>query len=465
MPNPMRKRRTSAARTASKSSTENKSSNSCTVGCCSGNNSNCKSKPSSGKKARTATSRLRKPPPSIAKHPPAVPSNLGDQQQFDDFYNQFVEAAEAVPSGQHTSIADLLKLPLMKRLIQTIFILSTLPNRDSKRDKIDYDYVKLMFSRFGGVDISSFREEEEEQLKEMLGDMKLNEFMHMMFVYTARYKQERCACCGRDIIDSVFGAIGFESNHWGNDQDDEELHLKLFEICSGNFGRKFVDILWELCKTRLECWSCHNRYGPYKYQSLPNKCYGDYSDYTKPRPCFEVQLSKECRDLYKVCCRLLDTNIMSLSHNNIMEAIHKDTIFDPRDAVLFNEQEWEIELGTDTDTRRRMIKRIYLQGEKRLSGGCFLCDEEHANSPLRDIPGVDNDHLCPDKKRFNPSEGIRYSLDTARDENKKCCPLCKKCHMRITHSKSAKAEYERKLKAAGYQWSKTTGFLSWKKKK
>ena len=97
----------------------------------------------------------------------------------------------------------------------------------------------------------------------------------------------------------MFGACGFDSNHYADDnvQSDDE-RVKCFGVSASNFDRSFVDIISELCKTRLECWKCHNRYGPNMYDVLPSECYGDY-DFPS-RPFSAAQDSDEGNQLY--CC-------------------------------------------------------------------------------------------------------------------------------------------------------------------
>lgn len=90
----------------------------------------------------------------------------------------------------------------------------------------------------------------------------LGRFLKRMLCYTLRFKQTGCACCGTLIgINTLFGALGFESNHWLDDKDSngDSDGSKLFGLSAENFDRTLEDLLLEFVKTRLECWLCHNK--------------------------------------------------------------------------------------------------------------------------------------------------------------------------------------------------------------
>ena len=184
-----------------------------------------------------------------------------DAAEFDRFWEALKAEARKVPSEQdgHVSILGILEDPKIYALIFSIFRLIKLSQKNGIG--ITYQAISKIFEA-AGIDISIFRDDMEEQFRKL----QLNQFLKMNVVYTFRSKQTCCAKCARLIIDFMFGGIGYESNHYADDNaESDEERSKWFDISGKNFGRKLEDILFELCKTRLECWRCHNRFGPNQY--------------------------------------------------------------------------------------------------------------------------------------------------------------------------------------------------------
>ena len=180
------------------------------------------------------------------------------EESYEAFYAELISKAEDVPSSHsgHTRIADILDCDKMKSLICLIFQILSSHTRSKIRKQCTLEHVVKMF-RAVDIDIYDFRDDIDEKFEKY----ELGVFLKMMLVYTIRKKQGACACCGREVEDFLFGAIGFESNHWEDDKDinGDTEGSKCFDICAGNFGRSLMDILFELAKTRLECWVCHNK--------------------------------------------------------------------------------------------------------------------------------------------------------------------------------------------------------------
>lgn len=148
------------------------------------------------------------------------------------------------------------------------------------------------------------------------------------------------------------------------------------------------------------------RYGPYLYDELPDECYGVYN--FDLLPFCDVQKLPECIALAKCVHLLLDGDIMSYKFGYVKKMIESGTIFDIRDVALFNEERWED--ARSARRRKEMLIRLYLQGEKRMSGGCYMCCEPFDDRPLKDFPGLHGHHLKEDKKDMNPSQGACWSI-------------------------------------------------------
>ena len=104
---------------------------------------------------------------------------------------------------------NILKEESMKNLIRTIFHILSLHSSDPARAWIDWSYIQNLFLTVG-VNINDFRTDAHWRFE----NMTLGKFIKMMFVYTIRFKQGACSACGTKVLDTMFGAIGFDSNHW-----------------------------------------------------------------------------------------------------------------------------------------------------------------------------------------------------------------------------------------------------------
>ena len=176
---------------------------------------------------------------------------------------------------------------------------------------------------------------------------------------------------------------------------------------AGNFSLSFERILFEIVKTCLECWLCHNRYGPDLIASLPDECFGNYK--FVPRPFCIVQESIEGKALYSCTKNLLVGDIEKYTFEYVSDTIVAQTFFtDIRDAVLFDKERWDA--VTSKVARQQRIMRFYLQGQKRLAGGCYICDDRFDNIPLKGMAGQDCHHVEESEKMFNPSDGASRSI-------------------------------------------------------
>ena len=367
--------------------------------------------------------------------------------QFKVFWYILIAEAEKVPSDHeaHTPISDILKDCRISALAWNIFQWTSLHTRDKRRDKLSFQFIVNCFGAVG-VDLFKFRPD----LADVFEKWELSCFLHMAFIYTVRNKQGACAKCGMLILDHLFGAVGYESNHYADDNaESDEERTKSFCICSSEKGRSFVSILFECPKTRLECWKCHNHFGPNLYDSLPNECFGVYI--YAPRPYHVVQSSFDCKKLYETFRGLIGDQVTTYSYEYIVQQIidSDNTFFvDHRDCLLFDKDTWN--RIQDKSSRNTLLKRAYLQAEKRLAGGCFMCLNDFANGPLRQLGGLDGHHVDESNKSFDPSKGVHHSLEIARSEHSKCFPLCKRCHLLITHTESDNQEFQAKMSSFGY---------------
>ena len=403
--------------------------------------------------------------------------NLLSPEQFNKFYDELIRLAELIPQNQqhadHVSIATILKDNKMKAVCWYILTVSSFGSNDGRRNNITLKKIIKLF-KSAGCDIRPFRggKDKDEQEKNLTAYYEKHEnnisfFLTAMFVYTIRCMQGACAVCGKVIEDLLFGALGYESNHWEADKDSNDCGGegdKCFGVNAHNFGKAFIDIMTELVKTQLECWECHNRFGPTLCKILPDKCFGVYN--FLPRPYCAVQDSPEGRDLYKCTKSLLLGEVESYSFEHVVSTILGDTFFtDERDALLFDKERWES--ITSVVARQEMIMRFYLQAEKRLAGPCYLCKETKF-STLKSMGGGDNHHVDEDNKKLNPSEcasrakvakkldvkpadlGVVEWLDFARCENRKTFLLDKCCHMKVTYDDGWRKVFADMMTSDGY---------------
>ena len=414
--------------------------------------------PSSAKRGRRADEQR----PNATKGPDPLPNPhlnpLDFMQAYDKFYAEIVRLAKKIPSGHanHKPISQILEETEMRNLIVRLLYLMSMATNDPNRSDLTLDSIIGMFSAVG-VDLNQFRDDLEARFEKD----NTNVFLKRMLVYTIRFKQCACACCGRKILIFTFGALGFESNHHPDDNatcDDEKT--KWFDVSASNFARPLQDIIFELCtKTRLECWLCHSRFPPATDLVLPTVCHGDYSQFSKPRPLFEVQESEEGIAAYQCVERILNRDVTTQSFQDVAEALVRETFYtDHRDAVTFTEAMWT---ESGRQAREYHMKRTLLRAEKRLAGACIMCLLLFATLPAVALQGADGHHVVESKKKFNPSEGASKNIDDACLEHRKCFVLCKCCHMKITHNESARKEFMAKMKGAGYAVDMATGMVTY----
>eukprot|EP00985_Skeletonema_marinoi_P026485 scaffold20550_cov232-Skeletonema_marinoi.AAC.2 len=116
-------------------------------------------------------------------------------------------------------------------------------------------------------------------------------------------------------------------------------------------------------------------------------------------------------------------------------------------------------------TRNLLLRRVYLQVEKRMCGGCLHCGEKFCNLPLRELGGIDLHHVIEEKKLFNPSEGVLKTFDKSLKENRKLVPLCKRCHLHVHHMPGENDKFMAKLESTyRVDIDQSTGVISAGKK-
>jgi hypothetical protein len=328
-------------------------------------------------------------------------------------------------SGQHIPIYDVLLRNNIRTIIYEVMRTSKMNRQAQKFNNLD-EVIK--FFAENDVDITGFCDDLQARYDKDVGDNRCCKFLKRMILYTIRNEQYGCGKCGRKIEELIFGAIGFESNHVADDNatsDDERI--KCFEASITKFlTGDLVDTLFEICKTRLECWRCHNHFGVSRFNELPDTCEGDHT--CEPVPFFIAQEKPECKKVLTWLTKI--QNVASQAFESIRDTFDAETDFKPNDCFLFTGERWA---RADPSTRESMLYRVYLGVEKRMCGGCLRCGEKFCNLPVRELGGLDGHHVLEEMKLFNPSEGAKKTIDESLKENRKLAPLCKKCHIFIHH--------------------------------
>jgi hypothetical protein len=292
------------------------------------------------------------------------------------------------------------------------------------------------------VDITKFCDDLHARYDEDIRRSGVCMFLKRILLYTIRCEQVCCGKCGRQIDDLLYGAVGFEGNHVADDNaESDDERIKCFNPDIHAFDGDLVDALFEICKTRLECWRCHNHYGACNYDELPDKCVRNYD--FKAAPCFVAQEAVQCRNAL-ACIKDLLRNVSSHSFQYICKTFDNNTVFHYKDCFLFNKERWN---AASRSTREKMLRRVYLQVEKRACGCCLHCEEKFCNLPARELGGIDLHHVIDAMKLFNPSEGVDKTLDESLKENRKLVPLCKKCHVLIHHKAGENDRFMKTLKS------------------
>ncbi len=374
------------------------------------------------------------------------------QQQFNSFYAELLTMAKEVSddtktqcpnSGEHVPIHSILQKPSIRNIIFEIMAKS---KRNFNALRFDSLETIIQFFTTNGVDITKFCD----QLRACYdGDLRHANngvciFLKRMLLYTIRCEQGCCGKCGVAIDNLLYGAVGFESNHVADDNaESDDERIKCFNANIGAFGTgDLVDSLFEICKTRLECWKCHNHFGACNYDELPDKCVRNYD--FEAAPCFVAQERVECKNALACIKDLLCRNATSRSFEYICTEFQSNTVFHYQDCFLFNEERWN---AASRSTREKMLHRVYLHVEKRVCGSCLHCGETFCNLPARELGGIDLHHVIDAMKLFNPSEGVNKTIDESLKENRKLVPLCKKCHILIHHKDGENDRFMKTLKS------------------
>eukprot|EP00985_Skeletonema_marinoi_P006588 scaffold2848_cov91-Skeletonema_marinoi.AAC.2 len=383
------------------------------------------------------------------KHPTKRLMNKFNLDQFNAFYDELCAMAKEVKvdtdaqcpnSGRHVPIYDILQKSNIRTIIYEVMAVCKRNNNALKLDRLG---TIIQFFSTNGIDIRDFCHDLQKRYDADVKDVhKVSDFLKRMLLYTLRNEQGCCGKCGRTIEDVIYGAVGYESNHVLDDNaTSDEERIKCFDANITAFHDDPVDALFELCKTRIECWRCHNHYGACAFDELPKTCEKNYD--FEAVPCFAAQQDDQCKKVL-ACIKELLLDVATLTFNTVCTTFESNTDFRYKDCFLFNKERWT---RAGKLTRNIMLRRVYLQVEKRMCGGCLRCGEKFCNLPLRELGGIDLHHVIEEKKLFNPSEGVLKTFDVSLKENRKLVPLCKLCHIHVHHMPGENDKFMAKLES------------------
>eukprot|EP00984_Skeletonema_dohrnii_P012939 scaffold5303_cov97-Skeletonema_dohrnii-CCMP3373.AAC.1 len=400
------------------------------------------------------------------KHPTKRLMNKFNLDEFNAFYDELCAMAKEVKvdtdtqcpnSGDHVPIYDILQKTNIRKIIREVMAVC---KRNDNALIFDRLGTIIQFFSKNDIDIRDFCHNLQERYDADIKDSGVSLFLKRMLLYTIRNEQGCCGKCGQTIEDVIYGAVGYESNHVSDDNaTSDEERIKCFNASITAFHGDPVDALFELCKTRLECWRCHNHYGACAYDELPDTCEKTY-DFDLV-PCFAAQQDDKCKKVL-ACIKELLLDVATLTFNNVCTTFENNTDFRYKDCFLFNKECWTC---ADKSTRNILLRRVYLQVEKRMCGGCLQCGEKFCNLPLRELGGIDLHHVIEKKKSFNPSDGADKPFDVSLKENRKLVPLCKKCHLYVHHKPGENDKFMAKLESKyGVDIDQSSGEISAGKK-
>jgi len=353
-------------------------------------------------------------------------------------------------SKNHVPVYEIYQEAEVKNLIYEIFAAKLAEKDYTLKETID------LFKTVKGpdgkpIDITIFRDDWEQRFNEKVDRRHTQFHLKLCFLYMMRYKQHGCPGCDTlpDDGDTMFGGDG-ESNHVEADGDPSKADKKSFDLSYKAAQYEMSRLVAEIGESQKECKRCHNHFGSTKpYWDLDPECHGNYSQLEGVHMYSDVQATPECQRVHDVVDKLIDsTDLNKVSYSDLEERFDKIQRYDFRDITLFREPEWR-----DADARQRTIyvKQIEYYYEKRSIGGCFLCDHSILNGPARDFCSVDGHHVDPEGKDRNPSECVMMDLEEGRLERRKCCPLCRPCHVKVHHVESKEEEFNTQLEDKKYE--------------
>jgi len=383
----------------------------------------------------------------------------------------------------------------MQDLISTLAQITRLHGKSSERRLFSLEFFVKLFKEktaytdrdgtpVDGVDLHKFRAD----LQAYYDSRGLNQFINLSFLFTMRYLQRACAKCGcslinkRDVLcdeiakhsDVLVEALNNEVAEIPNGGYGESDHIKKnkqeeghkdLELCVRDVRQvRFESVVREVPHTSTLCDKCHNRCGVGKqFKDLPTEPACEYA-----------------RIAPQLFCRVLNGEAAASISNMTRELIEKDDLkmldFATVEARMKGAQEGLVSppyhisdtLGGDeaywrsasSDVRRYMLRRQRTSFMKRLSGGCFLCHMDFSIGPFRELMGMDAHHEVEAKKKFSPSHGINYDMETEDDEFCKCVPLCRTCHLFIHSSEVARNILRTRMTGQGYITDEISGKIS-----
>jgi hypothetical protein len=93
--------------------------------------------------------------------------------------------------------------------------------------------------------------------------------------------------------------------------------------------------------------------------------------------------------------------------------------------------------------------------------GCFLCEKKFSNGKTLNLPGLKGHHVDESKKKLDPGNLPTRSHEFMESELKKCIPLCRACHTKVTHIESTDRELKNKMSKRGYFINVESGIIGY----
>jgi hypothetical protein len=273
-------------------------------------------------------------------------------------------------------------------------------------------------------------------------------------------KEKQCACarCGIEIRDSMFGAIGYESDHIEENYHENDDSNKNFWI--GNLDQcNIYATLNEIVKTQLTCGFCYYRVKYSVIAKLPKvltrKC-----DAIPPRAVSVYLDSDEGKSM------LVDFN-QAWHADDLMERLSWQELqamtskfgLALEDIAYITKGVWNDGKRGNKTTCQHRLCRVFINAITHKLEGCLFCGAPFSNLLSIQLMGIDFHHIMEAKKSCGPIKCAYKSPRDATMELRKTCTLCRLCHAKVTHSNSSLSKFLTRFEELGYKVDKSTGYV------